>query len=249
VTTPFTSGQNILLGYSQVIRDITLRKKNQDTMAASLHEKETLLKEIHHRVKNNLQMISSLLRLQSESIQDPALLSLFLESQNRVRSMAIIHECLYQSPDLARMDFADYVDKLTDNLLRTYSVPMDKIKLRLDLDKGPVPLDVAIPCGLILTELVSNALKYAYPNGGAGTISVTFRVHPQKGYALTVADEGVGLAHPIDFESNHSLGLRLVHILTEQLRGQLKVESTGGTRFTITFTESPRRSPIDGGAL
>jgi two-component sensor histidine kinase len=125
VTTPFTNDKGILLGYSQVVRDITRRKQIQDTLTASLHEKEALLKEIHHRVKNNLQMISSLLRLQSENIQDPALLAIFLESQNRVRSMAIIHECLYQSPDLARMDFSDYVDKLTDNLLRTYSVQME----------------------------------------------------------------------------------------------------------------------------
>lgn len=247
VTTPFTDKKNVLLGFSQVLRDITLRKKSEDTMAASLHEKEAMLKEIHHRVKNNLQMISSLLRLQSENIQDPALLSIFLESQNRVRSMAIIHECLYQSPDLARMDFADYVDKLTDNLLRTYSVRMDKIKIRLDMDKVPLILDIAIPCGLILTELVSNALKYAYPDDREGTIFVKFRVLPKSGYELTVADEGVGLAHSIDFESTESLGLRLVHILTEQLRGNMKVETGPGTRFTLTFKEPAKRSPTDGG--
>jgi PAS domain S-box-containing protein len=249
VTTPLLGDKNVLLGYSQVLRDISLRKKNKDTLTASLHEKEALLKEIHHRVKNNLQMISSLLRLQSENIQDPALLSIFVESQNRVRSMAIIHECLYQSPDLARLDFSDYVNKLTDNLLRTFSVPMEKVTLRVNVDKVPLTPDIAIPCGLILTELVSNALKYAYPAGRAGTIFVTFRVLPPKGYELTVADEGVGLAHPIDFESNDSLGLRLVHLLTEQLRGQLKVESHGGTRFTITFNESPRQSQKDGGTL
>ncbi len=249
VTTPFTNEKNVLVGFSQVLRDITRRKNSQDTLTASLNEKEALLKEIHHRVKNNLQMISSLLRLQSENIQDPALLSIFLESQNRVRSMAIIHECLYQSPDLARMDFADYVDKLTDNLLRTYSVRMDKISLRLEVDKVPLNLDIAIPCGLILTELVSNALKYAYPDGRAGTIFVTFRVLPKTGYELTVADEGVGLAHPINFESTESLGLRLVHILTEQLRGQIKVDSHGGTRFTITFKDPAKRSQKNGGTI
>lgn len=241
VTTPFTNDKGILLGYSQVVRDITRRKQIQDTLTASLHEKEALLKEIHHRVKNNLQMISSLLRLQSENIQDPALLAIFLESQNRVRSMAIIHECLYQSPDLARMDFSDYVDKLTDNLLRTYSVQMNKISIRLDVDKVPLNLDIAIPCGLIITELVSNALKYAYPGTRTGSILVKFRVQPNKGYELTVADEGVGLTHPIDFESTTSLGLRLVHMLTEQLRGQICVESPPGTRFTIAFKEQAGR--------
>ncbi len=208
------------------------------------------MKEIHHRVKNNLQMISSLLRLQSENIQDPALLAIFLESQNRVRSMAIIHECLYQSPDLARMDFSDYVDKLTDNLLRTYSVQMDKIKLRLDVAKVPLSLDIAIPCGLIVTELVSNALKYAYPGGREGTIFVQFRsLSENKGFELTVADEGVGLDHPIDFESTESLGLRLVHILTEQLRGQIRVQSMGGTRFTMQFKDPAKRSPTKRGEL
>jgi len=243
VTTPLTSDSGILLGYSKVVRDITRRKQIQDTLTASLHEKEALLKEIHHRVKNNLQMISSLLRLQSENIQDPALLAIFLESQNRVRSMAIIHECLYQSPDLARMDFSDYVDKLTDNLLRTYSVQMNKISIRLEVDKVPLNLDIAIPCGLMITELVSNALKYAYPGTRTGSILVKFRVQPNnRGYELTVADEGVGLNHPIDFESTTSLGLRLVHMLTEQLRGEMRVESPPGTRFTITFKQRAGRS-------
>jgi PAS domain S-box-containing protein len=243
VTTPFTNEKGTLLGYSQVVRDITRRKQIQDTLTASLQEKEALLKEIHHRVKNNLQMISSLLRLQSENIQDPALLAIFLESQNRVRSMAIIHECLYQSPDLARMDFSDYVGKLTDNLLRTYSVETNKISIRLDVDKVPLSLDIAIPCGLIITELVSNALKYAYPGTRRGPILVKFRVLPNnKGYELAVADEGVGLSHPIDFESTTSLGLRLVHMLTEQLRGQIRAESPPGTRFTIAFKDQTSRS-------
>lgn len=249
VTTPFTDKKNVLLGFSQVLRDITLRKKSEDTLTSSLHEKEALLKEIHHRVKNNLQMISSLLRLQSENIENPALLSVFLESQNRIRSIAIIHECLYQSADLARMDFADYVDKLTDNLLRTYSVRMDKIKILLDMDKVPLNLDIAIPCGLILTELVSNALKYAYPGDQEGTIHVKFRVLPKERYELTVADEGVGLSHPINFESTETLGLRLVHILTEQLRGKLKVETGPGTRFILTFKEPAKRFTNNGGTV
>jgi PAS domain S-box-containing protein len=243
VTTPFADNQKALVGFTQIVRDITRRKQTEDTLTASLHEKEALLKEIHHRVKNNLQMISSLLRLQSENIQDPALSAIFLESQNRVRSMAIIHECLYQSPDLAHMDFSDYVDKLTDNLLRTYSVQMDKVSIRLDVDKVPLSLDIAIPCGLIITELVSNALKYAYPGARTGSILVKFRVLPtNKGYELTVADEGVGLSHPINFEATESLGLRLVQILTEQLRGKIHVANGGGTRFTITFKEPEGRS-------
>jgi PAS domain S-box-containing protein len=247
VTTPFIDDKNVLLGFSQVLRDITQRKIAQDNLTASLREKEAMLKEIHHRVKNNLQMISSLLRLQSENIHDPALLSIFLESQNRVRSISIIHECLYQSPDLARMDFSDYVAKLTDNLFRTYSAHPEKSTLRLDVDKVPLSLDVAIPCGLIITELVSNALKYAYPQGREGVVYVHFRVLPGNQYELTVADEGVGIKGPVNFESNESLGLRLVHILTEQLRGRIRVENGTGAKFIVTFKEPEGRATIEGG--
>jgi PAS domain S-box-containing protein len=235
VTTPFFGVENVVLGFSQVLRDITSRKNAQDTLTASLREKEALLKEIHHRVKNNLQMISSLLRLQSENIHDPALLAVFQESQNRVRSMAIIHECLYQSPDIGRMDFPDYVEKLTDSLLRTYSVHPEKNTIHLNVDEVSLNLDVAIPCGLIITELVSNALKYAYPEGKEGAVYVHFRSLPGNRHELTVADEGVGLKGPVDFESSQSLGLRLVHILTEQLRGRLRVENGVGAKFTVTF--------------
>jgi PAS domain S-box-containing protein len=233
--------------FAAVMRDVTRRKNTEDTLTASLREKEAMLQEIHHRVKNNLQIISSLLRLQSEKIQDPALRAVFLESQNRVRSMAIIHECLYQSPDLARMDFSDYVEKLTDSLLRTYGVPAEKRTLRLDVDKGPLSLDVAIPCGLIITELVSNALKYAYPEGQEGDVFVGFRVLPEYRYELTVADRGVGLKGPVNFETTDSLGLRLVHILTKQLRGRIFVANGVGARFTVTFKDPETPSKMDGG--
>jgi two-component sensor histidine kinase len=149
--------------------------------------------------------------------------------------MAIIHECLYQSPDIGRMDFPDYVEKLTDSLLRTYSVHPEKNTIHLNVDEVSLNLDVAIPCGLIITELVSNALKYAYPEGKEGAVYVHFRSLPGNRHELTVADEGVGLKGPVDFESSQSLGLRLVHILTEQLRGRLRVENGVGAKFTVTF--------------
>ncbi len=231
--------------FTAIMRDVTAHRHAQDNLASSLREKEALLKEIHHRVKNNLQMISSLLRLQAENIHDPDLLAVFLESQNRVRSMAIIHECLYESPDLARMDFSNYVEKLTDNLLRTYSVLPERNSIRLEVDNVSLSLDVAIPCGLIITELVSNALKYAYPKGREGVVSVRFRTLPENRYELSVTDQGVGLKKPINFESTESLGLRLVHILTEQLGGSLLMENGVGAKFTVNFKEPEGATKID----
>lgn len=228
--------------FTAIMRDVTAHKKAQHVLTASLREKEAMLKEIHHRVKNNLQMVSSLLHLQSEKIRDPSLLAIFLESQNRVRSMAIIHECLYESPDLAHLDFSDYVEKLTDNLLRTYSLHPEKNVLRLSVDRVALDLDVAIPCGLIITELVSNALKYAYPEGQEGLIHVKFRVLPENRYELTVADEGVGLPGPLNFDSIDSLGLRLVQILTEQLEGRIRVENAPGASFIIEFKDPGKKS-------
>jgi PAS domain S-box-containing protein len=223
------------VSFTAIIRDVTVQKRAQSLLTASLREKEAMLKEIHHRVKNNLQMISSLLRLQSENIQDPALLSLFLESQNRVRSMAMIHECLYETEDLAHIDFSDYVEKLAGSLLRTYALSPEAMSLDLQIDRVSLSLDIAVPCGLIITELVSNALKYAYPPGQGGPILVKFHVLEGDRYELRVEDKGVGIKEAVDFESVETLGLRLVHILTEQLHGKILVENGIGTSFVLTF--------------
>ena len=224
-----------------VAQDITDRKQAEDRVKAQLQEKEVLLREIHHRVKNNLQVISSLLHLQSKKVAQDEAKDLFAESQARIRSMALIHERLYQSDDLAQIDFAAYLDGLTEHLFRSYTARSDAITRELDADGGTLSVDRAIPCGLIVNELVTNALKHAFPNGRAGTIRVGYA--ELNGQArLTVADDGIGTADDIASSSSDSLGLRLVRGLVQQLDGDLAMSHDGGLRFTITFPLSATTS-------
>ena len=223
--------------YAQAQQEIAERKRAEEQIKASLAEKEVLLKEIHHRVKNNLQVISSLLYLQSKSIEDKAALQMFQESQNRVRSMAFIHERLYQSQDLARVDFAEYVRSLTNYLFRSYGVSTDVIQLKINMDDLPLGIDTAIPCGLIVNELVSNSLKYAFPDGRGGEIRIELRSDGDNRIALMVSDDGVGLPEDLDFRKTESLGLQLVNNLSvAQLEGAIDLDRRGGTTFRITFT-------------
>ena len=215
-----------------VAQDISERKAAEEKIKASLEEKEVLLREIHHRVKNNLQIISSLLHLQSKNVEGEGAHKLFAESQNRVRSMALIHEHLYQSDDLAQVDFGAYLDRLTEHLVRSYgarSVTMD-----LDADSSPMSVDRAIPCGLIVNELVTNALKHAFPTGAPGTIRVQFAMHADAA-RLVVADDGTGVADESALEPAGSLGLKLVRGLVQQLNGTLEIDAGGGLRYVITF--------------
>jgi PAS domain S-box-containing protein len=217
-----------------VIRDITEQKRAQAALEASLREKEVLLKEIHHRVKNNMQVISSMLRLQSNYIEDPKTLELFNESQNRVRSMALIHEQLYRSADLARIDFAGYVRALTGQLARSYESSAH-VTLQVEVEGIALGVDAGIPCGLIINELVSNAFKHAFRGRSSGTIWVRMRQQDDK-YVLSVGDDGVGFPKEIDFRNTESLGLQLVTTLTDQLEGSIELVSEGqGTEFIITF--------------
>ena len=181
-----------LEGYVCVASNISRQKEAEDQLVASLREKELLLKEVHHRVKNNLQVISSLLNLQARELQDPETARLFRESQGRVRSMALIHEQLYRSNDLARIDFAAYVQDLVRHLEQGLGSEAAPVRFRLDIEPLPLSLDLAIPCGMIVNELVSNAQKHAFPNGQAGEIRVEF-TRQSGGYCLTVADNGVGI--------------------------------------------------------
>jgi two-component sensor histidine kinase len=210
--------------------------QHEEVLHASLREKDVLLKEIHHRVKNNLQVISSLLNLQSGAITEPAVLAMFSESQNRIKSMALIHEKLYQSKDLAQIDFTEYVRNLTNHLYRSYAVNVNLIKLNFDVENIHLNIDTAIPCGLLLHELVSNALKYAFPNGQKGEIGV--RLFRQEGdrLVLLVKDNGVGLPKDLDVKNSKSLGLKLVHILAQQLQGDLNYHSESGTEFSLAFS-------------
>lgn len=215
--------------------DVTERNRAMAQLTASLKEKEVLLKEIHHRVKNNMQVISSMLRLQASYIDDPHAHELFLECQNRVKSMALIHEKLYQSQDLARIDFADYLRNLMNHLFRSYSGRSD-ISLNIEVSDVRLGVDTGIPCGLIVNELVSNALKHAFPDGRSGQITVSLQ-RTNGTYVLSVKDDGVGFPKDVDFRNTPSLGLQLVNTLTTQLEGEVELISNGqGTEFRITFS-------------
>ena len=207
----------------------------------ALHEREVLLQEVHHRVKNNLQVIVSLLSLQSGYIHDPKMLVHFQESQGRIRSMALIHEKLYGSESLARVDLADYVKSLVGMLVRTYAT--NDVNLDIRLDPAPVSIDTAIPVGLLLNELVTNVLKYAFPNGRKGCLLVDLEAKPNGQYAVRVEDDGVGLGPDFQFEQSNTLGLRLVQMLAKQLRAELTVRSESGhTAFDIRFQEPAAKS-------
>ena len=222
-------------GFVITATDITERKAAEERIRSSLEEKEMLLKEIHHRVKNNLQIISSLLSLQAGQVRDAKTLQMFSNSQNRIASMALIHERLYRSNELARVDFAEYVRDLTDNLFETYQVSSQRIQLQLEVDKTLVGIDEAIPCGLIINELVLNALKHAFPDGREGILLISFRRQKNGDNELIVRDDGVGLPAGIDLAKVDSLGVRLVTVLVTQLGGRLVVETEGGAGFRVLF--------------
>ena len=225
--------------------NITERKQAEEQIKASLREKETLLQEIHHRVKNNLAIISSLLELQSDAIWDEPARAAFQESQNRVRAMARIHEHLYRSQDLARVDMAEYVEGVVDYLSQSYGVYT--IALQIDVSDVALDIDTAIPCGLIINELVSNALKHAFPpdwqrpESGQNQVRVALRLDDGQ-CKLTVSDNGAGLPADLNIKGQESLGLRLVNILSRQLKGVLEMNREGGTTFCLTFAIPEERS-------
>jgi two-component sensor histidine kinase len=206
-------------------------------LKASLREKEVLLKEIHHRVKNNLQVVSSLLGLQAHMIQDPLLRMPFEDSQARIQTMARIHEQLYRSSDLTQIDFAAYLRDLTTRAVQASHIGPGRLSLDLSAEAVYFPIEIAIPCGLLLHELLSNCVKHAFPGNRGGTIGISLCRHPQGPYVLTVCDDGVGLPPGLDVRSTASLGLRLVHLLAAQLHGSLTFESHQGTTVTLTLGE------------
>jgi PAS domain S-box-containing protein len=213
--------------------DLTNRKQTEE-------QKEALLKEIHHRVKNNLQVISSLLKFQSEYVTDGHVLQMFDESQARIKSIALVHEKLYRSPDLARVDSGEYIRDLVAQLFRLYQARSSAAVLEVSIDDMPLDLDIAIPCGLIINELISNALKHAFPEDEGGRICVG--LHLQEDWVvLTVDDTGVGLPDDLQYQGTQSLGLQLVDTLVEQLDGTIEVDSgKEGTTFRIAFAQPQR---------
>ena len=218
-------------------QDVTARKHAEEQIRASLREKETLLKEIHHRVKNNLQVISSLLNLQSHYIKDEHSKALFREAQNRVKSMALIHEKLYQSEELANIDFGSYVKNLTAYLFRSYVVDPNLVALTVDVQETRLNIDKAIPCGLIINELVSNSLKYAFPHGARGEITVRLFNGDNTVVVLAVSDNGVGLPDDLNLRTADSLGLQLVSSLADQLAATVEVKRGEGTEYRLSFPQ------------
>ncbi|HTS76295.1 MAG TPA: histidine kinase dimerization/phosphoacceptor domain -containing protein [Bryobacteraceae bacterium] len=212
-------------------------KHERDRLSASLAEKEVLLREVHHRVKNNLQVIASLLRLQASAFGDGALSAALRESQHRVESMALIHEQLYETDDLRDVDLAKHASLLLNNLLESYGIESGRIEGHVSLEPLPLGVDRAIPAGLILNELISNALKHAFPGGRRGSIWVEGGRGKGR-IAVSVRDDGVGLPRGVELRRPKSLGLEIVNILTRQLKGELVVESGAGTAFIFSFPET-----------
>ncbi len=227
---------------ARLSREITERKKvadalrkSEEQIKISLKEKEVLLKEIHHRVKNNLQIINSLLNLQSRSAKDKESQDIFEKCKNRIDSIALVHEKLYQSEDLANVNFGEYVNTLTARLFDAYSSRLPAVDLKTDV--APISLDVnkAIPCALLINELVMNAIKHGFPHGRKGEIAVALKISDKDKVSLAVADNGVGLPGNFAIDNPRTLGMQIIKGLVGQLHGALNVEKSGGTKFTIEF--------------
>jgi two-component sensor histidine kinase/ActR/RegA family two-component response regulator len=211
------------------------RREAEEYLKKSLDEKEILLREVHHRVKNNMQIISSILRMQSRNIDDPKLKDVLQESQNRIHSMALIHENLYSNKSLANIKFASYIKSLTGNIARTYASQQSIIKFDYKIDDAYLPMDIAIPCGLIINELISNSFKYAFTNKPTGTISIHFKHIIDDQFQLIVSDNGVGIPNDVDITKTKSLGMKILRKLVQQIDGELKYDFSNGTKFTIIF--------------
>ena len=229
----FNENKNLLIIAE---KEIESRKNAENKIKLSLEEKNILLQEIHHRVKNNMQIISSLLNLQTRYVDNEEAVNVLKESQNRVRSMAMIHEKLYQSNDLSHINFVDYIQSLVSNLFYSYNIKNLQIKSILEIDDIRLNMETAVPCGLIISEIVSNSLKYAFPNEMHGEILVSLK-SVEDGYELIISDNGVGLPEELDFDNNKSLGLILVKSLTEQIDGEITIHRNHGTEFKIRFKE------------
>lgn len=217
--------------------DVTDKKNNEIQLTKSLKEKEVLLKEVHHRVKNNLQVISSILNLQSSYVKDENTLNILRESQNRVKSMSFIHESLYRSTDFSEVNFSEYINNLTSNIMHSFNNNDNIVELSLELNNVKLNLDQAIPCGLIVNELITNAMKYAYVNIKNPQLFIKLELKDTM-ITINIEDNGVGLPKDFDIAESDSLGLQLVTTLIEQLDGSLSIKVENGTKYLITFVKS-----------
>ncbi len=211
------------------------RREAEEYLKKSLAEKEILLREVHHRVKNNMQIISSILRMQSRNIDDPRLKEVLQESQNRIHSMALIHENLYNNKTLSDIKFSSYIKSLSGNIARTYASQQASVNFDYQIDDAYLPMDIAIPCGLIINELISNSFKYAFADKSTGTISIHFKHIIEDQFQLIVSDNGIGIPDKIDITKTKSLGMKILQKLVQQIEGELKYDFSNGTKFTIIF--------------
>ncbi|MEK6154871.1 sensor histidine kinase [Flavobacteriaceae bacterium 3-367] len=212
--------------------------KSKNEIEARIQEKETLLKEVHHRVKNNLQTVSSLLSLQSRSISDEKVKNLIKSSQNRVISMAMVHEMLYMRKDLTRIEYKSYVQELSEYLVKSVKGVKNNIKLKIDIPDIKLGIDTAIPLGLLINEALTNSLKYGIKDDNAGEIHIALKQEDEKGYVLNIGDNGVGFPEALNFKNTKSLGLKLIHNLARQLKGSITRDaSKKGTNYIVKFRE------------
>ncbi|MGD0781911.1 MAG: histidine kinase dimerization/phosphoacceptor domain -containing protein [Candidatus Aminicenantales bacterium] len=237
IKAPVFDGNGRITDLVGVSRDITEQKKARRALETALAEKSMLLKEIHHRVKNNMQVISSLLNLQSRYLKHPDDVELFKESQRRIRSMALIHEMLYQSKSLSRIEFGAYIGNLMDTLRGSMDDSRGLITYRKELEEVRLDIQTAIPCGFIVNELVSNALKHAFPGGRGGEVFVSLRQEKDGSVILTVQDDGIGLPPGTSLKAMDSMGMQLVMMLVQQIDGTIRTEDGPGAKFVLIFRE------------
>jgi len=211
------------------------RKIAEENLKRSLTEKEVLLKEVHHRVKNNMQIISSILKMQERQVNDERLKTVLEESQNRIRSMALIHENLYRNENLANIMFSNYVKSLAGNLARSFTDQQGKVTFEYDIDDVYLPLDIGIPCGLIINELISNSFKYAFQEQQKGKININLKRQNEQSFHMEVSDNGVGLPGDLDIEKSGSLGMKIVSKLVMQIDGTINYQYNNGAQFIIDF--------------
>jgi two-component sensor histidine kinase/putative methionine-R-sulfoxide reductase with GAF domain len=220
-------------------------KRAEEKIKASLKEKEVLLSEIHHRVKNNMQVVSSLLRIQAANIKDKQYADMFKESHDRIKSMGLVHEKLYQSEDFANVDFKGYVKSIANSLFRSYGIDTNKIKAKIEIGDVSLGVDTAVPCGLLINELVSNSLKHAFPEERNGEIRIALRSINEDEFELIVSDDGIGIPQDLDIKNTESFGMELISILAEdQLDGQIELDRTAGTRYQIRLKRQKYRPRI-----
>jgi len=221
---------------AELEKELAERKRVQQRLKGSLKEKEVLLREVHHRVKNNMQIIQSLFKLQVRNVDDEKIHRILRDAGNRIRSMSLIHEKLYRSKDLVKINFNEYIVNLARDLYQSYRTSTNQIRFRVDCGDISLDINIAIPCGLVINELITNSLKHAFPGDKSGEINIIFKSLDDDRFSLVFSDNGIGIPDEIDFKNTDSFGLHLVNILVEgQLMGEIELDRKYGTKFLIKF--------------